>query len=148
MKITRARMAGGAAATTAAAVLVPAAAAVAFISPPLVLLGEPQSPAYLVAGGASVDATVEISCTADSMPVQVTLTEKVGKKIASGTGGTSISCDGATHRIVVRVKASPQGVAFAAGTANATVEVYGCRTRKDRTMCGSDVVERTIRLRK
>lgn len=148
MRITRTRLAVGAVASTAGAVLVPAAAAVAFISPPLVMLAEPQTPAYLVAQGAAADVTVEYSCTADRMGLQVALTEKVGRRIASGTTFTTVACDGATHRLVVRVSASAQGVAFAAGTANATASVSGCRTRSNHTICGEDSLDRTIRIRK
>jgi len=130
------------------AVLAPGSPALAFISPPLVLLGEAQSPAHLVAAGAAVDVTMEYSCTADRMYVDLQITEKVGKKIASGTGSTSVLCDGGTHNTVIRVAASPSGVAFAKGTAVANTVVYGCRERNGRGMCGQDLISRTIAVKK
>jgi hypothetical protein len=131
-----------------AGVLAAAAPAVAFISPPLVLLGEAQSPGRLVAWGAAVDVTVEYSCTADRMYLGVQLAEKVGKKVAGGSGSTSVPCDGATHRVLVQVTANSGGPAFARGTAVANTSVSGCRVRKDKYLCGDDLVTRTIQLRK
>jgi hypothetical protein len=130
------------------ALLTPGSPALAFISPPLVLLGQALSPSYLVASGAAVDVTVEYSCTADSMYIGVQLTEKVGNKIASGSGATSIPCDAATHTTVIRVPANPAGVAFAKGTAVADTSVSGCRVRSGHYLCGSDLVSRTVAVRK
>jgi hypothetical protein len=101
-----------------------------------------------VASGAAVDVTVQYSCTADEMFVGVQLTEKVGKKIASGSGGTSVPCDRATHNVVIRVAANPAGVAFAKGTAVADTSVSGCRSGNGRYVCGNDLVSRTIAVKK
>jgi len=147
MRITRPRLIGVSFVVSAAAALLPMSAAVAYISPPLVLLGEAQSPAALVAKGAAVDVPVEYSCTANSMFIGVTLTEKVGKGIASGSGYTSVPCDSATHRVLVRVPASPSGKAFAKGRASASTSVDGCLLRKRVYYCGSDSVDRTIKLK-
>lgn len=128
------------------ALLSPGSPALAFISPPLVLLGEAQSPGHLVARGAAADVTVEYSCTAMSMYVNVRLTERVGRRVASGIGTTTVPCDGATHRVVVRVAADPAGAAFVRGRAVADTYVDGCRVDHNRYMCGRDTVTRTIRL--
>ena len=148
MKITRPRLVVGTVIASAAAVLIPSAAAVAFISPPLVMLAEAQSPARLVAGGAAVDVTVEYSCTADGMSLAVQVTEKVGKGIASGTGYTNVPCDGATHQVVVRAAANAAGRAFAAGSAATQTDVSGCRFRSGHGFCGQDSIQRTIKIKK
>ncbi|MBI3687177.1 MAG: hypothetical protein HY241_07530 [Actinobacteria bacterium] len=128
-------------------VLAPAAPALAYISPPLVLLGEAQSPAYLVAKGAAADVTVEYTCSADSMYIDLQLTERVGKKIASGWGYTSVGCNATTQRTVIRVNANPYGAAFAKGTAVADTYVWGCRFTGEQYFCGSDHVSQTISLK-
>ncbi len=139
-------LAGGFAAAGVAALL-PAAAAVALVSPPLVLLATPQGPAHLAARGAALDVTVEYSCTAQpTMFVDVRVTEAVGRRIASGSGSTSVSCDGATHVTVVRVVANPAGSAFARGTAAVDTSVFGCRD--DFLVCGNDTVSRVVAIRK
>lgn len=148
MKITRYRLVGATVAVAAAAVLLPGSAAVALISPPLVLLAQPQSPATLVARAAAVDVPVEYTCTGTGMSINLTLTENVGKKIASGSGWTNVPCDGATHRTLLRVTATAGGTAFAAGSAAAQTDVSGCYVRNDRWICGSDSITRTIKIKK
>lgn len=146
--LRRGRLLTGGVVAAGAAALLPAAAAVAFVSPPLVLLATPQSPAHLVAGGAALDVTVEYSCTAQpNMFVGVQVTEAVGRRrIASGAGSTSVACDGATHVTVVRVPATPGGAAFARGTAVVDTSVFGCRD--DFAVCGDDTISRTITVRR
>ncbi|MEZ5411501.1 MAG: hypothetical protein R2761_25945 [Acidimicrobiales bacterium] len=140
------RFGGCIAAAGTAALLPDFAAAVAFISPPLVLLATPQPPAHLVARGAALDVTVEYSCTAQpNMFIEVRVTEAVGRRVASGFGSTSVGCDGATHRTVVRVVATPGGAAFARGTAVVDASVFGCRD--DFAVCGNDTISRTVRVR-
>jgi len=144
MRITRPRLIGGALATAAAAAILPVSAAVAFVSPPLVLLAEPQSPAHLVAGGAALDVTVEYTCAATAMDISVQASEKVGKRLASGYGYVSVSCDGATHTTVVRLTAN--GTAFVKGTAAVQLNMFGCS--QDFSVCGSDTVNRTVTITK
>jgi hypothetical protein len=130
-----------------AAAVLPIPTAVAYISPPLVLLATPQSPAHLVAGGAAVDVTVEYSCTAQSgMSIDLRVTEAVDGSIATGYGSTSVHCDGATHRTVVRVTASSLGAPFARGRGAVTTNLFGCM--ESPWMCGSDTIYRTIRIRR
>jgi hypothetical protein len=130
------------------ALLLPGSPALAYISPPLVLLGEAVAPARLVASGAAVDTTVKYSCTAQTMYVTVQLTEKVGKKIASGYGSASVPCDGATHTTVIRIVANSSGAAFAKGTGLADTSVSGCRIENGRYFCGSDQISSTIAVTK
>jgi hypothetical protein len=148
MILTKVRaIAGSVVLAGGAAVLAPAAPALAYISPPLVLLGAAQSPSYLVAGGAAVDVVVEYSCSADGMYIGVQLTEKVGKKVASGHGNAYVGCDAATHRTLVRVTPDPAGAAFKKGTAVADTNVSGCIARDWQWYCGNDTVTRTINLK-
>jgi hypothetical protein len=132
----------------AASLAIPGSPALAYISPPLVLLAEPESPARLVARGAAVDVTVEYSCTADRMFIGLGVSERVGQAVASGWAGVSVPCDGGTHRTVVRVPADGGGPAFARGTATVNTFVDGCRTRDEQTICGSDQFVDTIRVRR
>ncbi len=149
MKITRPRLIGGGVAATIAAALLPVAVAVAYISPPLVLLAAPQSPAHLVARGAALDVTVEYSCTAtENMYIDIQATERVGNGLASGYGYTQVPCDGATHVTVVRLYASSPGKAFAKGRAAVQVNMSGCYFDGNDYFCGSDTINRTIRVRR
>jgi len=132
-----------------AATLVPMSSALAYISPPLVLLGEAQGPASLVASGAAVDVPVEYTCNADSMYIGVSLSQAAKKgMVASGSGSTVVPCDARTHRVLVRVRADASGVAFAKGNAAAGVDVFGCYTKGGKSLCGDDTTERTIKLKK
>lgn len=146
--VRKGRLLAGGFAAAGVAALLPTAAAVAFVSPPLVLLATPQGPAHLAARGAALDVTVEYSCTAQpTMFVGVQVTEAVGRKrIAAGSGSTSVSCDGATHVTVVRVIADPAGSAFARGTAAVDTSVFGCRD--DFAVCGNDTVSRIVTIRR
>ena len=144
MRITRPKLIGGALATAAAAAILPMASAVAFISPPLVLLAQPQSPAHLIARGAALDVTVEYSCAADFMSIEIQATEKVGSRVASGFGSVSVPCDGATHTTIVRI--TTNGTAFARGTAAIRLSVFGCS--QDFSVCGNETINRTIDVRK
>jgi len=150
MKITRMRLLGGAAALATAAAVLPATAAVAFNSPPLVLEAEPRSPAHLVARGAAVDVPVEYSCTAnlDGMFIRLRLTEVVGGRIASGVASRTVPCDGATRVLVMRVAPETGSAPFATGRASVTTYVDGCYVTRDRFICGSDSIERTVRIRR
>jgi hypothetical protein len=148
MRVSRTKTVGAAVlAAGAIAAAGPVQSALAFISPPLVLLAAPQSPASLVARGAAVDVPVTYTCAANYMYIQVTLTEKVGKKIASGSGSTQVTCNGTTQRILVRVNASPGGMAFAKGTAATTTFVAGSIYKNNRYYYGEDTTYGTIKLK-
>jgi hypothetical protein len=75
---------GGAA---AAVVLGSAGPALGFFSPPLLLEIHVNSPATLIAKGASADVSVQIECAgARTAFVSVSLTERAGSEIATGFG--------------------------------------------------------------
>lgn len=147
MRITRRTTIAAAFVVGTAAVLLPAASAVAYISPPVVLLAEPQSPAALVAKGAAVDVPVEYSCTTRGMWMELQVTEKVGKGIASGSATTTVPCDSATHRVLVRAPATPSGKAFTKGTAAVRIALSGCWERNGDYRCGNDSIERTVSIK-
>jgi hypothetical protein len=128
------------------AVASPAQPAVAFFSGGLFLDVVPQSPASLVASGAAVDVTVEITCNANFGPsLYVEVTERVGNNIASGSGSTPISCTGAHQRVVVRVTAH-SGKAFAKGKGLATGYLSGCLSPS--FVCGEETGSTTVAIRR
>jgi len=144
----RARLAAAAVAITAGVVLALFATtgpAVAFFSAGLFLDVQVQSPAHLVARGASVDVPVEITCNADGpVFVSVTVTQRVGKGIAGGTGFAEFGCTGGGQDVVVRVRATVGGNAFIRGPAVADGTISGCRPN----VCGSETDSETIRIRR
>jgi hypothetical protein len=122
----------------------PATPALAFFSGGLFLDVVPQSPATLVAGGAAVDTPVEVTCNAIGTAfVQVNVTEKVGKKIATGDAQIQVACSGAHQRFLVRVTAS-SGQAFAKGKAVVTAQVFGCNN----IICGSETGSATVTVKR
>jgi hypothetical protein len=122
----------------------PATPALAFFSGGLFLDVVPQSPATLVAGGAAVDTPVEVTCNATgTVFLHVNVTEKVGKKVASGDSFSTVSCSGAHQRFLVRVTASSD-TAFAKGSGVVTADVTGCNT----TLCGSETGSATVKIKK
>ena len=148
MKISRPRtVAAAVIAAGAIAAAGPVQSALAFISPPLVLLAAPLSPAALVARGAAVDVPVTYTCAADYMYIQVVLTEKVGKKIASGGSFLPVTCNGTTQRTILRVTASPGGAAFTKGQASASTYVSGGISKNGRFYYGEDLTQSVINLK-
>jgi hypothetical protein len=119
--------------------------AVAFFSGGLFLDVQVEEPATLVARGAAVDVPVEVTCNATgTVYLYVTVTQRSGSGVASGTGFAEVACSGSGQRIVVRVSASPSGRAFKQGTAVVTAELFGCRP----TICGSETDTETITLQR
>jgi hypothetical protein len=115
-------------AALALALLAPAGPAVAFSSGGLFLDVQVESPGRLVAGGAAVDVPLEVTCNAsDPVEVFVTVTQRVGRGIAAGSGFASFGCTGGGQDVTVRVNASPFGKAFIRGRAVIEAEVFGCR---------------------
>lgn len=145
MKV-KATLAGLAVAGGAAVAITSAASpALAFFSPPLLLQAQAVSPATLVAKGAGADVTVQVECTGTDTSISLTLTEKVGGKVASGEAGTQVSCTGQTQDIVIRVTAQPSGKAFAKGSAIADTFISGCTSNF--SFCGQDETKPTIKLK-
>ena len=123
----------------------PAGPAVAFSSGGLFLDVQVEEPAHLVARGAAVDVPLEVTCNA-SFPVDVfvTVTQRVSKGVAAGSGFRTVGCTGSGQDVTVRVTASAFGKAFIRGNAVIEAEAFGCRPN----ICGSETDSETVRLRR
>jgi len=131
------------AAGVAIAAVGPAGTAVAFFSPPLLLQIQVASPATLVAKGAGVDVTLQVQCAGTRTAfINLNLTERFGKDIASSNGYTSVGCTGSQQAIVIRLLA--QSVAFKSGSALAQADISGCTRR----FCGNQPVSEVIKIAK
>jgi hypothetical protein len=141
---TKAAVLGGAlAGGVALALLSPAAPALAFDSGGLHLDLSVQSPATLVARGAAVDVSVDVTCNSQYAYLDVQLTERVGSRLASGYNYVQVTCTGSPQRVLVRVMASGDR-AFSRGTAVATANLGACTA----TICGSEQSQVTIKITK
>jgi uncharacterized protein (DUF58 family) len=130
-------------AALALALLAPAGPAVAFSSGGLFLDVQVEEPARLVARGAAVDVPLEVTCNASgSVQVFVTVTQRVGKGVAAGSGFASFGCTGGGQDVTVRVTASPTGKTFSRGQAVVEAEVFGCRPG----VCGSETDSEVVEL--
>lgn len=125
------------------AVLSPASSAVAYSSPPLFLDVSVQSPANLVARGAAVSVPVIVTCNSTGAYVSVRVTEKVGKKIATGAIDTSVGCTGGHQTFLLTVPAG-SGPAFAKGSAYVAAEVSGCTAN---FVCGNEDASATVKIK-
>jgi hypothetical protein len=125
------------------AIVSPSSAAVAFSSPPLFLDVSVQSPGHLVARGAAVSVPVIVTCNSQGASVQLQLTEKVGKKVATGTNYVQVGCTGGHETVLITVPASA-GPAFAKGSAFATANIFGCTSN---FICGSETASATIKIK-
>jgi hypothetical protein len=86
-----------------------------------------------------------VTCNAtDPVEVFVTVTQRVGKGVAAGSGFASFGCTGGGQDVVVRVTANPSGKAFVRGKAVVEAEVFGCGRRG----CGSETDSETVELRR
>jgi hypothetical protein len=127
------------------AALGPSLPALAFVSGPLFLDVQAESPARLVARGAAVDVPLEVTCTATSpASVSVRLTQRVNGGLAQGTGSTLVGCTGRHQQIIVRVTASAEGQAFRAKNAVADSSIFGCVT----DFCGDEQDSTVINVRR
>ncbi|HSV64472.1 MAG TPA: hypothetical protein VLJ59_01010 [Mycobacteriales bacterium] len=125
----------------AVAVLTPSSPAVAFFSGGLFLDIAVQSPATLIARGAAIEVPVNITCNSNNTFVNVQVNQRVGKKIASGSGDAQVACTGGHQRILLSVPAS--GVPFASGTAFATGFIFGCLS-----FCANEQSSATIQIQR
>jgi hypothetical protein len=143
----RVKLGVAAAAVTAggvAAMLSPASPAVAFFSPPLFLDVQVESPARLVARGAAVEVPLEVTCTSEEPAfVDVSVTQRVGNKIARGFGNARVGCTRQGQQIRVTVTAFSSN-AFRTGTAFAEATIFGCAP----TFCGSESDAETIEIQR
>lgn len=134
-------VAGGAA---AALLLSPAGPAVGQSSAPLQLEIHVNSPATLVAKGAGADVSVTTQCSgAPSASASVTLTERVGKGIASGFASAEVGCTGASQTVTILVTAEAGGKAFDKSTAIAQGVIEACSP----FTCGTAQDQETITIK-
>ena len=127
------------------ALLASSGPAVAFSSGGLFLDVQVEEPARLVARGAAVDVPLEVTCNAtDPVEVFVTVTQRVGKGVAAGSGFASFGCTGGGQDVVVRVTANPLGKAFVRGNAVVQAQIFGCGRRG----CGSETDSETVELQR
>ena len=118
--------------------------AVAFFSGGLFLDVQVQSPARLVARGAAVDVTLEVTCNSPfGADVFVSVTQKSGSGVAQGFGFDNVGCTGSGEQVVMRVQASG-GKTFKQGTAVASAEIFGCNN----VTCGSETDSEVIEIRR
>jgi hypothetical protein len=133
---TTALLAGG-----AVALLSPSSPAVAYSSPPLFLDVSIQSPAHLVARGAAVTIPITTTCSGSQAYLSVQITERVGKKVASGSTFLTVGCTGSRQQLAVTVPASSSTV-FSKGTAYVTASLTGCTY----SFCGEENNSATIQV--
>ena len=127
------------------ALLASSGPAVAFSSGGLFLDVQVEEPARLVARGAAVDVPLEVTCNAtDPVEVFVTVTQRVGRGVAAGSGFASFGCTGGGQDVVVRVTANPSGKAFVRGNAVVQAQTFGCGRRG----CGSETDSETVELQR
>ena len=118
--------------------------AVAFFSGGLFLDVQVQSPARLVARGAAVDVTLEVTCNSPfGADVLVTVTQRSGSGTAQGFGSDNVGCTGSGEQVVIRAQAFG-GKPFKQGTAVASAEIFGCNN----VICGSETDSEVIEIRR
>lgn len=125
------------------AVLGSGSPAAAYSSPPLFLSVSVQSPATLVAKGAAVQVPVKLSCSSGGQAyLTVVVTERVGRKTASGSGSVQVGCTDSTETVLVTVT-SQNGVSFGKGSALAQADLSECTYYT----CGSEQDTETIQIK-
>jgi hypothetical protein len=147
-------VAGGAAAAIA---LGPAGTAVGQASQPVQVQLAVNSPATLVAKGASVEVSVTADCSANAEPplLVVEIVENVNGNIALGYGEGGPPCTGASQTFDLLVTAgdtSPNGTSvgpsapYAKGVAIANASITACTP--DGSTCASQQVQPVITIKK
>jgi hypothetical protein len=115
------------------AFLGPMSTAVGFFSRGFSLDAKPSSPAKLLAKGAAVTEPVLVTCTGRFAYLTLTITERNGSTVASGTASNvPVPCNGGIQTMNVTVAAAG-GRVFKKGTANADVDIFGCGS-----VCGEE----------
>jgi hypothetical protein len=143
---TKAAVIGGAlAGGVSLALLSPAAPAMAFDSGGVYFAITVQSPGTLIARGAAVDVTVDVTCNAQDPWVQLKLTERVGSRLVTGYGEFQVTCTGSPQQLTIRAMPSSDRP-FATGTALADASIGGCD--ETQTICGGESASETIRITK
>ena len=125
------------------ALFAPSGPAVAFSSGGLFLDVQVES-ATLVARGAAVDVTLEVTCSGTSTAdVFVTVTQRSGSGVAQGFGSETVGCTGSGEQVVIRAQ-NFGAKAFKQGTAVVSAEIFACGRR----VCGSETDSETVELRR
>jgi hypothetical protein len=125
------------------AVLGSGSPAAAYSSPPLFLSVSVQSPATLTAHGAAVQVPVKFSCSSGGQAfLTVTLTERVGRKTASGSHQIAVGCTDGNETTLVTVP-SQNGVSFGKGSAYAQADLFECTYYT----CGDEQDAATIQIK-
>ena len=110
-------------------------------SPPSspVILG---STAQIVAKGAGANPFAYVACDPSSFTASltITLTEKSGKGIASGTGNIEVTCNGQIETITVPMAAT--GKPFVKGTAFGQASLFACGPNS----CGTTNVSGNVKM--
>jgi len=109
------------------AALVPAASAVAYLSNPQTWAVEVQPPLILEARGAAVSVPVQVTCPSGAFAsLDVSLTQRSGKSVVSGSRHREITCSGSPQQLRVSVLASPGSKVFKKGEAFVEADLFGC----------------------
>ena len=125
------------------ALFAPSGPAVAFSSGGLFLDVQVES-ATLVARGAAVDVTLEVTCSGTSTAeVFVSVTQRAGSGVARGSGFENVGCTGSGEQVVIRAQ-SFGAKAFKQGTAVVSAEIFSCNN----VLCGSETDSETVELRR
>jgi hypothetical protein len=121
------------------ALALPAGAVVSQASPPVAAV-QVQSPGVLQARGAAVTVPVLVVCSPGRTGfLSLSLTQRVGSDIASGSDFDEVSCTGSLQ--IVNMTITADGKAFRKGTASAQAELTVCQFT-----CSTATDNRTIDL--
>ena len=85
---------------------------------------------------------VIVTCNSQGATVQLLLSEKVGKKVATGNNYVEVGCTGGHETVLITVPAN-SGPAFAKGSAYATANIFGCTS----FTCGQETASATIKIK-
>lgn len=125
------------------AAFLPWSSAVALLSPPDGIAVTVLSPAALQAKGAAVVVPVSVTCPqGQTGSLQLSLTQRAGNTVVSGSQFTTVACTGAPQQVSVTVVAQPGGRAFKKGQAFAEASLFSCGY-----VCVNVTDSRTIQVR-
>ena len=109
------------------AAVVPASSAVAFLSPPQTWDVTVQQPVTLQARGAAVSVPVQVTCpTGAFASVEVSVTQRSGSSVVSGSRSREVSCSGSPQQLTVNVLAASGSRVFKKGPAFVEAVLFGC----------------------
>jgi hypothetical protein len=100
------------------------------------------STAQIVARGAGANPFAYVACTPGFIAsLTISLSEKSGKGIASGSGSTDVNCNGEIQTITIPVAAT--GKPFVKGSAFGEASLFSCTP----SSCGQTTVSGTVTMR-